>query len=402
MNRDTLNIFLNKDYRSLWVSNTGSNLAIWIQNMACAILVSHLSRSPLINSLVQVAVTLPFFLFGIAAGMVGDYLNKYKALCCIQLLMAVISLFLFFISLYGYATPWVFIILTFCFSVGTAFRLPIAQSSTVSLVQKEDIKYAAVMNNLGFNLSRTFGPALAGFIILFAPYQYLFLAVALLLCIAGLSFLPKSKLPQLYRNKKAIKQVKLKILFESKLYRLCCFDALILFFSGSIIWALMPYFSKHILHENPGGQGSLMAMIGVGALMTAFVLPPILKRFSRNTVVFVAYMLEFVSILLVFCFSKYGAYALFVPLAIFGLGWSISIASVNGIVQASFGEEIRTRALAIYLMAMYLAQTTGGLFFGSVSTAFSIAIGLILSLIVLFLGCCFRSVLLFNGYSLAK
>jgi len=380
---DQFTIFKNKNYRHFWGCNLGVNLAIWTQNMACAILVSHLSISAFTNSLVQVAATLPFFLFGLLVGFVGDHYNKCLTLAIVQGLMALISLILFFIAYYSQLLPWHLILLTFLFGVGTTFRMPIGQVGAVSLVANDQIKIAAIMNNLGFNLSRTLGPTLAGIILLMRPSSELFLFAAIILGTTALIFYSKRAMASSHLPTKITYRECFKRLFASLEYRHCCFDAVIIFFSGSVIWSLMPYFARYELHEDAGGQGLLMGMIGVGALLTAILLPMLVKRFSRHGVIACCYSILFISLLTICCFHNQYTVIIMAALVVFGLGWSMSVASLNGLVQSTFDAALRARALSIYLMIMYFAQAMGSLFAGSISHYYSMTLALSFSIILL-------------------
>ncbi len=381
-----INVFSYKSYRNFWVSNLASNSAIWMQNMACAIIITQLSTSPFTNALVQVAATLPLFLFGLFAGIAGDHFNKYKVLTLAQLGLSFISLLLCLLTFRGLLNPWIFILMTFLFSTATTFRMPSAQAGIAATVPENKIRLAAIMNNLSFNICRTLGPAIAGLLLLFLPVYGIFLLSSILLGIVAINFFRQSKkviIPVVEKiaYKKCIKQIT-----ADPLFRDCGIDAFLIFFSGSLIWALMPYLAKYELHQNAGGQGLLMAIIGCGALLTVVVLPPLVATITRQSLLKICYTLCLIAFVLILLASHHSHVIVAIALALFGLGWSLSVASINGLIQSHFTKSIATRAIALYLMIMYFSQFTGSLWAGFLSNIFSVNTAMYSSIILLVIG----------------
>src|SRR6478609_7931280 len=60
-------------FRYLWIATVVSNVGAWMYNAAAGWLMTSLNANPLIVSLVQVASSLPLFLFGLPAGRPGGH-----------------------------------------------------------------------------------------------------------------------------------------------------------------------------------------------------------------------------------------------------------------------------------------------------------------------------------------
>ena len=386
MSQFGFDVFKNQRYRNFWISNTASNGAIWMQNMACAIILTHLSTSPFTNALVQVAATLPLFLFGIFAGIAGDRFDKYRVLTIAQLCLAMLSLMLAMLAFKNFITPWIFILMTFFFATATTFRMPVSQAGIIATVAEGQIKYAAIMNNLSFNLCRTLGPALAGLLIAFLPYYGVFFLSSVILGLVTLNFFSQSKQRISVSKTKMPYKICFNRIIKDSIFLACGLDAFFIFFSGSLIWALMPYFARYELNENAGGQGALMAFIGVGALMTVFVLPPLIKQLSRHVILLCCYILLLLAFIAIRFTYQHGSIPVAIALALFGLGWSMSVASLNGLIQSRFTKDIATRAISLYLMIMYFSQFAGSLWAGCISEKLSINFAMFVSIVLLILG----------------
>lgn len=66
----------------------------------------------------------------------------------------------------GHAAPGPVLALTLCIGAGSAFMWPAWQASMSGLVEPDEVKAAAMLNNLSYNFAAIVGPALGG--VLFA------------------------------------------------------------------------------------------------------------------------------------------------------------------------------------------------------------------------------------------
>src|SRR5438270_11204538 len=75
----------------IWTATLISNIGGWMYAAACGWLMTSLDSSPLVVSLVQVATTLPIFLFALPAGALTDSLDQRRFLMLADGVAAVIS-----------------------------------------------------------------------------------------------------------------------------------------------------------------------------------------------------------------------------------------------------------------------------------------------------------------------
>src|SRR5207302_9383108 len=72
--------FGRRAFAVIWTATLISNIGGWMYAAACGWLMTSLDSSPLVVSLVQVATTLPIFLFALPAGALTDSLDKRRFL----------------------------------------------------------------------------------------------------------------------------------------------------------------------------------------------------------------------------------------------------------------------------------------------------------------------------------
>src|SRR6516164_10086320 len=152
-------------YRWLWLATVVADTGTWMYNAAAGWLMTSLSLSALLVSLVQVANSLPMFLFALPAGALADIMNKRRFVLALEVLVAVVSaLFAALVSL-DLVTPGTLLVFMFLIAVFAALEAPAWQSIVPQLVPKQDLAPAIAANSVGMNISRAVGPALAGVII---------------------------------------------------------------------------------------------------------------------------------------------------------------------------------------------------------------------------------------------
>src|SRR6266545_2461617 len=149
----------------LWTATVISNIGTWMQNAAAGWLMTGLNPDPLIVAMVQVATTLPMFLFGIPAGAFADILDRRRLLIAVQITLTLLTAGFGLIVDLNLVTPGLLLGFTFLFGAGAALIAPAWQAIVPQLVPREDLPNGVALNSVGINISRAIGPALAGIII---------------------------------------------------------------------------------------------------------------------------------------------------------------------------------------------------------------------------------------------
>ena len=116
-----------------------------------------LKAGPMYVALTQTASSLPFFVFALPAGSLGDIVDRRKLILFTEIWMATIAVILAIAVITGFISPWLLLALTFALSAGDAFETPTWRAVLPELVAKEDLEAATALNGIEFNLARELG-----------------------------------------------------------------------------------------------------------------------------------------------------------------------------------------------------------------------------------------------------
>src|SRR5580693_9058960 len=149
-------------FRFLWIATVVSNIGSGMYNAASGWLMTSLDPHPLIVSLVQVANSLPMFLFAIPAGALVDMVDQRRFLLIGESAITITSIAFAALVWLHLVTPVSLLIFSFVVTVGSALLAPAWQAVVAQLVPKEELTAVVAANSVGINVSRAVGPALGG------------------------------------------------------------------------------------------------------------------------------------------------------------------------------------------------------------------------------------------------
>src|ERR1700751_2659223 len=152
-------------FRWLWIATVVSNVGSWMYNAAAGWLMTSLDPSPLIVSMVQVANSLPLFLFALPAGALADMLDKRRLILALEILTTILSaVFALLVSLHAVG-PTSLLLFIFVLGILGALETPAWQAIVPLLVPESALSSAVAGDSVGINISRVIGPAITGGII---------------------------------------------------------------------------------------------------------------------------------------------------------------------------------------------------------------------------------------------
>src|SRR6267154_5205854 len=83
--------FRHATFAVMWVATVVSNVGSWMYSAASGWLMTDLSPDPFIVAMVQVATTLPMFLFAVPAGALADIVDRRKFLIVTEVLYTTLA-----------------------------------------------------------------------------------------------------------------------------------------------------------------------------------------------------------------------------------------------------------------------------------------------------------------------
>jgi len=369
-------------FRLLWWANLAANMGLWIQNTGAGWMMTSLDPSPVMVSLVQAASMLPVFLLALPAGAAADIIDRRAYLIGAQAWVLSVAAGLALLTAAGAIGPWGLLAFTFAIGIGNALNFPAWAATTPELVPREDLAQAIALNGIGFNLSRTLGPALGGFAIGLAGVEAAFALNALCVLTLLVALLawkrerPVNPLPP--EHFLGAMRAGLRFVAASPAMRAAILRASVFFFFTSAVWGMLPLVVRERLGLGPEAYGLMLGVMGVGAVATGFALPALRLRLRGRGAMVLAFSLVSAGALALLGVSGHWLPAA-LSMLFFGAGWIAAASTLQAAAQFATPSWVRARAIGIYQLCFFGAMTVGAVLWGWAGTHFGIAPALLLA-----------------------
>jgi MFS family permease len=354
-------------FRNLLIADVFSDVGTFMQSVGAAWLMVSLNAGPMYVALTQTASALPFFLFALPAGALGDICDRRKLILFTEIWMALVAVALAALVITGFISPWLLLALTFALSAGDAFETPTWRAVLPELVAKEDLEAASALNGIEFNLARAVGPGLAGLLIASFGIGTAFVVNAA--SFIGVIFVvARWKRPHRKRTAPAERVVgatmaALRYVRYSTAIRALTIRAGVVMFFASGLLALLPTVA-HNVSGSPIAFGLLLGCFGVGAVLGAFVLQPARARWSTETVASAG--VAILGIATIAVSTLHNLPALSVVMLVGGAAWIVFISLVTALVQKLAPDWVRARVLAVFILVFQGGMAAGSAVWGAV------------------------------------
>ncbi|HEY0920996.1 MFS transporter [Devosia sp.] len=370
--------FQHATYRSIWLANLASSFGGLIQAVGAAWLMTSISNSVDMVALVQASTTLPIMMFSLLGGAIADSFNRRGVMLGAQLFMLVVSVALALGTWFGLMTPWLLLAFTFLIGCGTALNNPSWHAAVGDMVPRDDLPAAVALNSVGFNLSRSVGPAVGGAIIALAgtaaafavnAVSYLGLVAVLLRWRppASASTLPREAIgPAMLAG---LRYVGMSPNIGNVLLRSFVFGL-----TAIIILALLPVVSAVLLGGGPFIYGLMLCGFGLGAVGGALVSGNMHARLGSESVVRIAFA-GFAITAWITAISTSPWLTGFAML-IGGACWVLALSLFNVTVQLSSPRWVVGRALSLYQTASFGGMALGSWIWGLVAEHYGLSVAL--------------------------
>lgn len=369
-------------FRWLWLGALAMNLAIWMQSVGAAWLMVSLTTSPMLVALVQTAISLPSFFFGLPGGVFADIFNRRNYLLVTQVGMLLAALALVAACVSGLVGPILLLTLTFAFGIGFALQGPAWYTTQAESVPREFLASALALSSVSYSSARAIGPALAGGVVAVSGIVSVFVICAVLL-LGSLLVVVRMRRPD---NQHVLPAESLwsglrgalRYARHSEVIRAQCLRTVAFVAAGSALWALLPVVASE--SGGAGGYGLLLGSIGAGTMFGALVLPVLRARLEINRMLAVACLAYALGVLVVAQLESIWVQcgALFLA----GIGW-MCVSTTNLVaIQSTVPPWIRARSVAIYMLVFQGSLALGGAAWGLVATQMGTRAALLVSSLV--------------------
>ncbi len=384
----TLAPFRHSIFRAVWTASLASNFGGLIQSVGAAWLMTSITTSSDMVALVQASTALPVMIFSLVAGAIADNFERRRVMLVAQSFMVSISILLTVVTYLGMVTPWLLLAFTFLLGCGTALNNPSWQASVGDMVPRADLPAAVALNSMGFNLTRSVGPAIGGIIVAAAGAAAAFAVnaasyVALIVVLFRWNpQLPAAKLPRETIGSAmaaGLRYVAMSPNIGKVLLRASVFG----FTTGSVL-ALLPLVARDLVQGGPLTYGIMLGAFGVGAVGGALLSGRLRQMLSSEVMVRYAF-LGFAACGLIAGLSSQ-AWITCAGLMIGGTCWVLAMSHFNVTVQLSTPRWVVGRALAIYQTATFGGIALGSWIWGVVAETQGVELALVAAAITMVAG----------------
>jgi MFS family permease len=360
----------NRNFRLFFIGQTISNTGNWLTIVALTLLVLKLTHgSGVAIGFLAACQYGPILLLSAWAGAIADRSNKHKLLLWTQSLEMAQSVGLAALAFMPHPPLAGLYVLAFCGGTLLAFDNPLRRSFVSEMVRREDISNAVVLYSLSVNVSRVFGPSLAGLLVVTLGYGWCFTFDAssylvVLLCLILM------RAAELYRQ--PVKAIVKGAVREGLRYVLSVPVLWISFVMFAVISmvtnfnVILPLFVTGALHSTGGIFTVLYSVFSFGAVVSALIVAHRnlvgMRHIIRSTLAFGFAML----LLAVVPGVRTAVPAVFLV----GMASILLLTVTTTIVQVEAKPEMHGRVLALQIVILGGSLALSGPFLGWIADLF--------------------------------
>ncbi|PHS72803.1 MAG: MFS transporter [Cycloclasticus sp.] len=364
----------------MWIAMTISNIGTWMNEVGVTWLMATMPTSNLTIALIQAAISLPFLLLAYPSGTLADLVDRRWMLLLVNIAMFITAAGLAMFAFYDLLTPHLLLLFTFMLGVGNAIMRPAWAASVPSFAPIEQLPNAVTLNTLSTNITRAIGPAIGGFIIYLSSPTVIFCLNALsftVLIVVIYNWAPsKPKVSSALPVERFFGAFKSGIRYVRNVpaLRFVLVRSFMFFFFASASWALLPIVVIREMDMGSQSYGISMAVIGLGTILGAFLLPKCHRVMSRNSIIILATAILACALLLLATVPN--KYTLGITLVALGSAWIFSFSSLILAAQLVVPNWVRARTLSLVMLVFGGSMGVGSLLWGNLSDTYSTSVAL--------------------------
>jgi MFS family permease len=363
----TFSSLRNRNFRLFFIGQLISQTGNWLTNVALTLFVLHLGGSGVAVGLLTVCQYGPILLLSAWAGAIADRTDKRKFLFVTQALEMAESVALGVLAFMGHPPLAALLVTAACAGVMLAFDNPVRRSFVSEMVPTDDLPNAVVLYSTSANVSRIFGPSLAGLLVVTVGYAWCFTADAItyLVVLLGLALMRSADLrrtPPTPRGRGQIRE-SVRYLVGVPVLRISFVTLLVIGCLGSNFNVTLPLLVKRALHGSDGEFTVVLSMFSVGGVVSGLVVASRQLVALRHVIVG-ALVLGVATVGMGFVPDV----AVAVPLAfVCGAAGVLYFTPTTAIVQMEAEPTMHGRLLALQVVFMVGAGALGGLALGGLA-----------------------------------
>jgi MFS family permease len=332
--------------------------ATWIRITAMGYLVYELTADPLKLGMISFATAIPQLVLSPLSGTFIDRVNRHNLLVTVQLLIVVVmAATAVLIGMNRISYPALLAIAVILGSL-TTFDWPVRIALIPSLVPRALLQNAIALNTTMFNVSRVFGPTLAGWLIALVGMTWAFGATALLMLPFPLVLLTIPRLKTLQVPKQAGSGWSQLVAGYRYIGRSPQIAALMLMnlipnVLGMSYVMMAPAYVSDVLQRDATTLGYLLAVNGVGSFIGTFSVARSHGMRGRGGWI-LRTLAVFGTLLVVFGLTSSVPLA-FASIFLLGITYGFVAALSDTLIQLLVDEAYRGRVTAVFAMIVGLA-----------------------------------------------
>ncbi|MCY1275238.1 H+ Antiporter protein [compost metagenome] len=370
-------------FRAMWIVWLASNIGMWMSDVTTAWLMTSLTSSTVMVALVQSALTLPIFLFGLPSGTLADRLDRRTYALLTQVWTGMVGFAMTAALLAGWMSPALLLAFTFLNGLGFAMRWPIYASIVPQLVPRLQLPGALALNSIAFNASRILGPTLAGALIAAQGMTAVFAlnaVVSLLMIPLILRWPPLRRVAAVPGDgfirsmSEGAKHVRSNAAMRAVLLRIFIF-----FFHSAALVSLLPVLARELSSGEANEFTWMLASMGAGAIIAAALIPRLRKRLTANQLLVQGGLLHALSTVAIGYAPS--AFIAIPALVACGMAWLVLSNVVTLAAQLALPDWVRARGMAFYMMAIMGSAALGAAVWGQVANLTSVREAFLISLL---------------------
>jgi MFS family permease len=387
--RNTFAALSVRNFRLFYLGQGISLVGTWMRRTALGWYTYELTGSYKLLGIVMGMALLPMFVLAPIAGSLADRMEKRRLIIASQYLALVVSSILALVVWLGVAQVWSLILLAALTGVAFSFEVPARQAFVFEMVGRERLMNAIALNSALVNLSRIFGPALAGLLLGWFGASLVFAADAASYIIIIITLYMISVRGEVVEPPRGSRLQHLAEGWKEVVRNLPVRNALLLLFLvTSLGWSyntLLPAIAQDILHLGPTRYGYLMSMFGLGAIGGALY---VAEKGARSKPRGQMYSGILTMITALTFFSVFHSFpAMSVSLIFAGFGGILFLSTANTLIQTSVEDRIRGRVMGIWSLMFGGSLPLGSFVAGWIASKISPFTTIQLLLLLCAVGC---------------